>query len=527
MRAINVLLSVLISLALGLLVLEGGLRLLGKGPVANMLQFDPHTGWSKKPGYHLTKRTPEFVAHFEINQLGLRDDPMASPAKPAGVYRVIALGDSFTLGFSVERDQHFVDLLEGYWRGEGRQVEVLNAGTEGWDTAQQVAWLEAHGAAYDPDLVLLFPYENDLYWNSQRAYQSSDGPREKPRYAPDGTLEPRTLEEPAPKPWHQSFAVTKWLGRPDVAGIMAHRFQPAGASRSLERELAPLLAPEPADMEAIRAHTTGALLGLKRVAAGLGAQVVVAPIPAAPKYVPTWHETYESTTAGRGLAGLDWSPDRPVELFRTLATGVGLPVIDVRPALDAAAAAAPDEPLYYKKDWHFNEHGNRVFAEFLHDELQGVATTLPAATQTGSLPPLHQDGQGVPFALKLYLGLLVVLTTVYYLTYRDEPLWQPPLKVAFMLGLVFAIFIGVARLRNVVPPAVGMYLIPAFLIGILGFVIYKLGGRITTITELLLAFIRRGHWYLMPLVVVLLSIGSLLVVAASSPFVAPFIYTLF
>ncbi|MEO6710106.1 MAG: DUF5989 family protein [Planctomycetota bacterium] len=37
----------------------------------------------------------------------------------------------------------------------------------------------------------------------------------------------------------------------------------------------------------------------------------------------------------------------------------------------------------------------------------------------------------------------------------------------------------------------------------------------------------RGHWYLMPLLVVLLSIGSLLVVAASSPLIAPFIYTLF
>jgi hypothetical protein len=45
--------------------------------------------------------------------------------------------------------------------------------------------------------------------------------------------------------------------------------------------------------------------------------------------------------------------------------------------------------------------------------------------------------------------------------------------------------------------------------------------------ELLKAFTLRGHWYLMPLVVILLTIGSLLVVAASSPLVAPFIYTLF
>ena len=65
------------------------------------------------------------------------------------------------------------------------------------------------------------------------------------------------------------------------------------------------------------------------------------------------------------------------------------------------------------------------------------------------------------------------------------------------------------------------------MIGILGFVAYKLGRRLGTIAELFKAFTLRGHWYLMPLVVILLTIGSLLVVAASSPLVAPFIYTLF
>jgi hypothetical protein len=66
-----------------------------------------------------------------------------------------------------------------------------------------------------------------------------------------------------------------------------------------------------------------------------------------------------------------------------------------------------------------------------------------------------------------------------------------------------------------------------FVAGILTFVLYKVGRRVGTILELLKAFVLRGHWYLMPLIVVLLTIGSLLVVAASSPLVAPFIYTLF
>ena len=50
------------------------------------------------------------------------------------------------------------------------------------------------------------------------------------------------------------------------------------------------------------------------------------------------------------------------------------------------------------------------------------------------------------------------------------------------------------------------------LLVILGFVVYKLGDRVSTIVELLAAFVTRGHWYLMPMVVVLLTVGSLLVI---------------
>ncbi len=67
----------------------------------------------------------------------------------------------------------------------------------------------------------------------------------------------------------------------------------------------------------------------------------------------------------------------------------------------------------------------------------------------------------------------------------------------------------------------------AGIVAIFSFIFYKLGNRLDTIFELIIAFVRRGHWYLMPLVMILLSVGSLLVVAASSPIVAPFIYTLF
>ena len=130
MRAVNILLALLMSAVLAGLVLEGGLRLVGFAPAPSLHDFDAELGWTKRPGAVGTKKTNEFRATYEINALGLRDDPASSPTKPAGVFRVLCLGDSFVLGTTVERRDLFCDLLENLWQAQGRRVEVINAGTE-------------------------------------------------------------------------------------------------------------------------------------------------------------------------------------------------------------------------------------------------------------------------------------------------------------------------------------------------------------------------------------------------------------
>ena len=107
MRSINVILAVVISLCCGLLAFEVGLRFLGRGPQATINQFDPVTGWSKKPGATSRRETAEFDVRYEINSLGLRDSDNTSYAKPAGTYRVLCLGDSFTLGYTVDEHDLF------------------------------------------------------------------------------------------------------------------------------------------------------------------------------------------------------------------------------------------------------------------------------------------------------------------------------------------------------------------------------------------------------------------------------------
>src|SRR5262245_19902498 len=197
MKALNVLLAVAMSLLVAALVLEGGLRLLGMGPQPTINRFDRQLGWVKTPSTTTRRKSSEFDITFTVNSLGLRDDEMASPEKPAGTYRVLALGDSFVLGYTVDRKDLFVDELEKVWRAEGRRVDVINAGTEGYSTDQEVLWYDLQGRAFQPDLVLLFPYENDLYWNAKTQYARYP----KPRFGAGGESEHLVLSDPGPPPW--------------------------------------------------------------------------------------------------------------------------------------------------------------------------------------------------------------------------------------------------------------------------------------------------------------------------------------
>jgi hypothetical protein len=548
MRAINVALCFVVSFVLALAVFEVGLRLLGMGPQPTINQFDADTGWSKKPDTSTHKKTSEFDITIATNSLGLRDDPMPSPAKPAGTKRVVMLGDSFVLGYTVDRDDLFVDLLERWWKAEGRPLDVVNAGTEGWSTDQEAVWLEKNGAAFRPDIVLLFPYENDLYWNGELAYTRFP----KPRFSVTGPREQVVLQDPGEAPWYEHTAVGKTYAL--LAGDKTKTWTPPDTQRKLEMEYGAYWRTPPDFMaEAIR-RTRSGLADVQKTCATIGAELVVVPIPGKASIVPEAREKLEATIVGdnplanlrrwilrkpdpRTIASLApdtaWTPEQPVDTFLALARELSIRTVDVRAGFRTRIEKAPqderEELLYHKIDWHLNPVGNRALAEEVHAALDADRVLGPelAAQRAGVIEPVRAEAT-VHAWIFWYVGLVLVLGTVYSRTYKDVAAWKAYAIAAGMLALVFTIAVGGSyAIQHWVPAQWSQLILVTFVIGILGFVLFKLGRRLGTILELLAAFTRRGHWYLMPLVVILLTIGSLLVVAASSPLVAPFIYTLF
>ena len=170
MNRIHQIIAFLVSLLILLLVFEGGLRLIGFAPKSTMNRFDSALGWAKTPSTAIRRHTGEFDVTFATNSRGLREDESVGYEKPGGTQRVLVVGDSFTLGYTVDRPETITQLLQDELRAQGRSVQVVNAGTEGYSTDQEVLWLAREGAKYDPDVVILQMYENDIFWNSQDHY---------------------------------------------------------------------------------------------------------------------------------------------------------------------------------------------------------------------------------------------------------------------------------------------------------------------------------------------------------------------
>lgn len=114
---------------------------------------DPLAVYGYRPGasYH----------GYSINRWGFRDRDWRE-TKDSGTYRIAAVGDSFTFGHAVSRDESWVKQLEQrLGEVDGQRVEVLNFGVQGYNTRNELGVLRTQVLRFHPDMVLLAHVEGD------------------------------------------------------------------------------------------------------------------------------------------------------------------------------------------------------------------------------------------------------------------------------------------------------------------------------------------------------------------------------
>ena len=118
--------------------------------------YDKDLAYTLEPNIKVNYTNREYSVLLESNSLGFRDDE-TSLERP----EVVALGDSFCMGWGVEADESFAQLVE---RDSG--LKVLNTGLPSYGTAREVILCNSKVDTGGLKYLIVQYCENDLHENS-------------------------------------------------------------------------------------------------------------------------------------------------------------------------------------------------------------------------------------------------------------------------------------------------------------------------------------------------------------------------
>ncbi len=290
---------------------------------------DPELGWSHRPSFE----APDLYGPglgLTTNARGFRGREEIDVAVPAGRYRVVCLGDSFTLGYGVGDASTLPAKLEAL---EPR-IQAVNMGQGGYGIDQCYLWYLRDGLELDSDLLLFTFIAPDF---DRMAEARFDG-YAKPRLAlENGALVLPT--EPIPDTWNDASQG----GARFVEGLALSRALRRWRRSSEDYRRPAREAPAPALPELTRL----VLADLARRSRDKGQDLALVLVPLRDRH-----------------AG---APGRLAAWLRTTAGELGVPFHDLSEVFDALPAG--EAQTLYLPDGHLNPHGNALVARSLIERL--------------------------------------------------------------------------------------------------------------------------------------------------------------
>jgi len=373
-------------LAVSLAACLGGLELAARWlrarplePVASRYTgFDPLLGWRHRPG--LTVSFPQ--GDYRINALGLRDRERAY-APAAGTLRLLVLGDSFAEGFSVAFEDSVSQVLERSLSRPACPTEVIAAGTVGYSTDQELLFFREAGRRFQPKVVVLLFYYNDIVYNGRASVGRAPKPLLK-FHAGDFTVVNAPLTPPAPggadaDAYGPRSAALAWLGERLLAG--APRLYDAGAALGAWRKRGPLrpgsellvyARDPPREVQDDWEQTVQILRALRRLVEADAGRLLVVYVPSKMEVEDRdWQLTQERYDVDESL----WDRGRVARMLRREGQASGYPVLDLTAVLrrQQRAGFAP----YHEGGGHWNAVGHGIAALAIEDTLRSLGW-LPA-----------------------------------------------------------------------------------------------------------------------------------------------------
>ncbi|HLZ30181.1 MAG TPA: GDSL-type esterase/lipase family protein [Chloroflexota bacterium] len=123
-----------------------------------LYRLDPAAGYVMRSNLCVRLRTDEYDEVLRTNTRGMVG-PEVPSTKPPGEFRIVVLGDSFTVGGQVPYEQTFPAVLEQALHDRGySNVRVINTGVGGYTTFNESGLLREDLDWLQPDLVVVAAY---------------------------------------------------------------------------------------------------------------------------------------------------------------------------------------------------------------------------------------------------------------------------------------------------------------------------------------------------------------------------------
>lgn len=367
-----------VSTTLALALVEIGARLLKRHQKGGKerderrfyTEYDPWLGWKHKPGARVAIERRDYQSEVSINSLGLCDKERRYQ-KPRGGFRILLLGDSFIEAFSVPAGKGIAALLETSLSQGRNGFEVINGGVVGYSTDQEYLFFTREAFRFEPDVVLLFVYYNDILANGSTVSYRKAKPKLSfttgyPRVAgvPVPEIPAEAADPRPPEPQEGSVALA-------MIGDRLERSAPRAYSLLAQVGVWPPIRviTVPGELKVYQRswsqeidlafRITGKILNALALDVwGRGGRFAVVYVPSS---LEVHDADWELTLRRYGLDKADWDRGRVVSALGEMAKAGRYPLLDLTDALRHGSGGLRGR-AYYLNDVHWNLLGHTIAA---------------------------------------------------------------------------------------------------------------------------------------------------------------------
>ncbi len=316
-------------------------------------------GWQFIPG-----KTGVLVSKHEyenvitINKAGFRDRERLTTKAPDS-RRIAVLGDSFTAGLGVKDPEVFTEVMEKNLEGK---TEVLNFGVNGFGPTQEYLLLKNRVLLYRPDLVLMLFYLGNDFDDTTNLTAWIDG-YQRPRAILDDRGKIAFTNIPVPKASRSRRERTRTCSLPrshvvDFLDRLLHQQRDKYALDVLPPEVRLCRKNLDPSVAAALPLLRGLLRETDELCRRQGSRFAIV---LAPTVTQIYDDMYwKRIKSVYHLREEDYDLFLPNKLLAGIGAELGIPVLDLTPALRAEAGNGAE--LYYYKNRHWNAAGHRIAA---------------------------------------------------------------------------------------------------------------------------------------------------------------------